>query len=363
MPPMRAPRLAVALLCLLAATALSAGCGGDSSSTGSSAGGGEPALSRPAPPKSEFPSPEGRTLRQVLKAADGPAERVVEPGAQVFYPGRNRYPFEVFERASKAPIDDAEVALYYAKVPNIEPGARSRSGVRGQEAKAEARALDQPAVGPFPAALESLVTKPRFRAQTTSNDPAAAAVVYSVGLTFPGPGEWRVAAILKEGGELRGALLPSLAVGEFEKVPRVGERAPLIHTPSAQDADGATSKITTRVPPDTQNKVDYADALGREPVVLLFATPQFCQSRVCGPVVDVAEQAKHEIGDKAAFIHMEIYNGNDPAEGVRPQVRAFHLPSEPWLFTIDRNGVVQDAVEGAFGLELMHEAVERAIEP
>ena len=69
--------------------------------------------------------------------------------------------------------------------------------------------------------------------------------------------------------------------------------------------------------------------------MLLFATPQFCQSRVCGPVVDVAEQVKQLYGDKAAFIHMEIYNDNDPSKGVRPQVRAFHLPSEPWLFAID----------------------------
>ena len=76
--------------------------------------------------------------------------------------------------------------------------------------------------------------------------------------------------------------------------------------------------------------------LGKEPIVLLFATPQFCQSRVCGPVVDVAEQVKQLYGDKAAFIHMEIYNDNDPSKGVRPQVRAFHLPSEPWLFAIDR---------------------------
>jgi hypothetical protein len=95
--------------------------------------------------------------------------------------------------------------------------------------------------------------------------------------------------------------------------------------------------------------------------VLLFATPQFCQSRVCGPVVDVAEQAQHEYGGKADFIHMEIYNENDPSKHARPQVRAFHLPSEPWLFTIDRKGRIADAVEGAFGLKLMHEAVDKAI--
>ncbi len=52
--------------------------------------------------------------------------------------------------------------------------------------------------------------------------------------------------------------------------------------------------------------VDFADALGKEPIVLLFATPALCQSRVCGPVVDVAEQVKRERPDDAAFIHLEI---------------------------------------------------------
>jgi hypothetical protein len=362
MPPMRAPRLAPALLCLLAAGVSLAGCGGASDTTAATAETAATAQSRPAPPKSEFPSPDGSTLRQVLKAADGPAVVAVTPAATVFYPGTNRYPFGVFDH-DHGPVSDAEVALYYAKVPPPEPGAKSKPGHRGQQARAEAQALDQPAVGPFPAAIETLATKPRFRAESTGEDPDAAGVVYSSVFDFPADGQWRIAAIVKEGGELKGTLLPGVIVGEFGKIPRAGQSAPLIHTPTAQDVHGELSKITTRVPPDTQNRVDYADALGKEPIVLLFATPQFCQSRVCGPVVDVAEQAKSEFGDKAAFIHMEIYNDNDPAMHARPQVRAFHLPSEPWLFTIDRNGVVKDAVEGAFGLKLMHEAVEKAIEP
>lgn len=355
MPPMRASRLAPALL---AAGALLAGCGGSGSESTSTAV--ETAESRPAPPRSDFPAVEGRTLREVINAADGPAELVVTPEAEAFYPGANRYPFSVLDREA-GPVPDAEVALYCAKVPSPRPGAKSKSGHRGQAAKAQQSALDQPAVGPFPAAIESLAVKPAFRAQPTSEDREAATVVYSTKLAFPGEGEWLVAALLKEGGELKGTLLRNAAVGEFKRIPEVGQKAPRIHTPTAQDVGGDLSKITTRIPPDSQNKVDYAEALGREPIVLLFATPKFCQSRVCGPVVDVAEQAKHELGDKAAFIHMEIYNDNDPAKHPRPQVRAFHLPSEPWLFTIDRHGVVRDAVEGAFGLKLMHEAVEKAI--
>jgi hypothetical protein len=360
MPPMRASRLAPALLSLLAAGLLLGGCGGsdaeDSTSTASA-----PAESRPAPAKSEFPAVEGRTLRQVLKAADAPSELVVAPAAVVFYPGQNRYPFGVFDR-DEGEVPDAEVALYFSKVPEPKPGAKSKSGNRGQLSKAQSQALDQPARGPFPASIESLATEPAFRAQSTSENSEAATVVYSTQLNLPSDGEWRIAAILKEDGELKGALLPGAAVvGEFRRIPKPGQKAPVIHTPTAQDVGGDLSKLTTRIPPETQNKVDYAEALGKEPIVLLFASPKFCQSRVCGPVVDVAEQAKHEFGDKATFIHMEIYNDNDPANGVRPQVRAFRLPTEPYLFTIDRMGIVREAIEGAFGLKLMRKAVEKAI--
>ncbi|HVD39209.1 MAG TPA: hypothetical protein VNC15_10295 [Solirubrobacterales bacterium] len=360
---MRAPRMLPALLCLLASGAALAGCGSDSGTGDSTAAATSSAESRPAPPRSEFPAAGKRTLRQVVKAADAPLEGLgVDPAAEVFYRGANRYPFGVSDR-DQGEVTDAEVALYFAKVPEPRRGAQSRSGNRGREAKAERQALDQPALGPFPASVESLATRPVFRAKSTSEDADAARVVYSAQLDFPREGSWRLAAIVKDDGELRGGLLPSVEVGEFHRVPRVGQRAPAIHTPTAQDVGDDLSKITTRVPPDTQNKVDYAEALGKEPIVLLFATPQFCQSRVCGPVVDVAEQAKQEYGDEAAFIHMEIYNDNDPARGVRPQVRAFRLPSEPYLFAIGRRGVVRDAVEGAFGLKLMHEAVDKAIAP
>jgi hypothetical protein len=360
MAPMRAPRLAFALLCLCAAAVLATGCGSDSGSSGSTSSSSATAQSRPAPAKSEFPQAEGRTLREVLKGADGPSELVVSPAATAFYKGENRYPFGVFER-DRTQVPDAEVALYFAKTPKPKTGAKSKSGNKGATAKAEQQALDEPAVGPFPASIETLATQPAFRALTTSEDPDAASVIYSTRVDFPSGGEWRIAALVKQDGEIKGTLLPSAVVGEFSDIPRPGQQAPRIHTPTAADVGGDLSKITTRIPPDTQNKVDYADALGKEPIVLLFATPQFCQSRVCGPVVDVAEQLKQEDGDKAAFIHMEIYKDNDPSKGVRSQVRAFNLPSEPWLFAIDRQGKVSSVIEGAFGLDLLRRTVDKAV--
>jgi hypothetical protein len=359
MPPMLSRRAFAALACLLALTAATlSGCGGGSDGTTGSSGSDE---SRPAPSKSSFPSAKGKSLSQVLEAADAPSKLVVSPAALVYYKGENRYTFGVFQR-DRTQVPDAEVALYFAKVPSAKAnkasaGFDSVAGSAGAR-NAEQKALDEPAVGPFPAKIESLQTEPAFRAQTTTSDPNAATVVYSTKVNFPSNGEWRIAALIKKDGELTASLLPSAVVGEYSKIPRVGQKAPLIHTPTPADVGNDLSKLTTRIPPDTQHEVDYADVYGKEPIVLLFATPQFCQSRVCGPVVDVAEQLKQIYGDKAAFIHMEIYNDNDPSKDVRPQVRAFHLPSEPWLFAIGRDGRIKDVIEGAFGVEELTRVVK-----
>jgi len=350
-------RATSALICLLATVVFVVGCGSSDSSTSTTGS----VASKPAPPKSRFPKTEGKTLGELVKEQDSHAELVVSPAALDFYKGENRYPFGVFH-PDRSQVDDAEVALYIARVPSAKEsgGGTAKNGKqkKGAIARARSEALEQPAIGPFPAAIESLATKPAYRAQTTSSDPDAATIVYTTDLDFTSNGEWRIAALIRQGDETVATLLPSAAVGQFKGVPRVGQKAPKIHTPTAADVGGDLSKITTRVPPDTQNRVDYAEALGKEPILLLFATPQFCQSRVCGPVVDVAEQVKDQYGDKAAFIHMEIYNDNDPSKGVRPQVRAFHLPSEPWLFAINRQGVVQAVIEGAFGVDRMTRVVK-----
>jgi len=348
--------------CLLVAVILTVGCGGSDNSPSPTAAS---AVSRPAPPKSDFPPANGRTLSEIVNGADSHAELVVSPAALVFRRGVSRYPFGVFQ-PDRSQIDAAEVALYIAKVSATEGGSggtgKSGKQRKGALARARKEALERPATGPFPAASESLATKPAFRAQTTSSDPDAATVVYTTDLDFTSDGEWRIAALIKQGDETVATLLPSATVGEFKGVPKVGQKAPRIHTPTVADAGGDASKVTTRIPPDTQNRVDYAEALGREPIVLLFATPQFCQSRVCGPVVDVAEQVKEQYGDKAAFIHMEIYNDNDPSKDVRPQVEAFRLPSEPWLFAIDRSGTIEAEIEGAFGVDRLTQVVRELTE-
>jgi hypothetical protein len=369
MPPMRRPpsALGLACLCLLAAGSLViAGCGGGSDSTTSQVNpAAETGKSRPAPPASAFPSAKGKTLREVSETATQTFELKVNPEAQVFYEGPNRYPFTIAEKTDSTgkagkEITDAEVAIYFARIPPVKKGAKSKAGNKGLASKVEAEAEGQPAFGPFPARIESLATEPPFQGKTTTEDADVASVVYSTELHL-GAGEYRPGILIKEKGGVGWKLLPSIKVGEYAKIPRPGDKAPLIETPTAKSVGGDLAKLTTRIPPDTQNKVNYAEVLGKEPILLLFATPKFCQSRVCGPVVDVAQQAQHEFEGKANFIHMEIYNENDPSQGVRHQVRQFHLPTEPWLFAINREGVVSATIEGAFGTKLMDKTVEKVV--
>jgi hypothetical protein len=56
---------------------------------------------------------------------------------------------------------------------------------------------------------------------------------------------------------------------------------------------------------------------------------------------------------------MEVYKDNNASEGLRPQMKAFGLPSEPWLFVIDRKGIVRTRIEGAFGASELEPAVRQ----
>lgn len=288
----------------------------------------------PATSTSVFPAANGRSLETIVAEVGPTDELVVSPAAQVFSVGENRFGFGVFT-LDREPIEDAEIAIYAAPGP------------------------DGTARGPFPARVESLATDPAFAAENTTSDPDAAPVIYVSELELPRRGEWRLVALVRDGDSLAATRLPSIEAERSPGVPQPGEKAPAINTPTTDDVGGDLSKIDTRVPHDTMHEVDFADVVGREPTVLLFATPSLCQSRVCGPVVDVAEQVKGEYDDEpVSFIHMEVYRDNTVDKGVRPQLKAFRLPTEPWLFVIDRKGRISTAIEGGFSVRELRQAVE-----
>ena len=334
---------------------IATGCGGGSGVEGK-------VENRPAPPASAFPSAEGKTLAQILlKEPNSHSTAVLSPSQVAFQTGANRFGFGVFTMSRKAQVADAQVALYVAKSPpkGSLPKTKANGASTGNGPLSKVTSsLSNPASGPFPAKVESLETAAAFESKSTADDPDAGKVVYVSTVDFPTNGTWVVGALIKDGSKLSAKRLGTVNVGQFKAIPSVGQRPPAIHTPTLASVGGDLRKLTTRIPPEHMNQVDFADALGSKPIVLLFATPVFCQSRVCGPVTDIAAQVQREYGNKAEFIHMEIYNDNNPSKGVRPQARAFNLPSEPWLFVIDRNGIIRTRIEGAFNVQELTAAVK-----
>jgi hypothetical protein len=322
---------AIAVL-LIACSLVAVGCGGGDDDNVSKA----PPDAQP----DQFPSAQGKTLAQLRKdlPKGGP---VLAPTGSLFLTGDNRLGFGLFT-TSRAQITNAQAVVYVAP------------------------AGGGPAEGPFVAHYESLAVKPQFESRTTSEDPLAAKTLYVANVPFKKPGRYQVLGMARLDDRLVAATsaAPQLLVvpPKADPVPGVGDTPPRIHTPTVSDVAGDLTTIDTRIPPaEDLHQVDFADALGKKPVVLLFATPQLCQSRVCGPVVDVAEEIKSELGDKADFIHMEIYNDNEVSKGFRPQVAAFHLPTEPWVFVIDRHGKVAARIEGAYSADELRAAVQKGL--
>ena len=317
-------------IALIAAALLVAGCGGDSGSSDEQA---------PAPARAQdFPKANGDTLQQLLaRLGRGP---VLAPSGQEFRTGKQRFGFALF-RKDRSQITNATVAVYTAP------------------------AGGGPAKGPYLARYGSLSVRPQFQSRQTATDPDAAQSIYTTHIPFRKPGRYDILGIAREGNKLVAATLPQAGIvvkkASGDPIPAVGTAPPRIHTPTVTDVGGNVAAIDTRLPPSSMHDDDFADVLGKKPVVLLFATPQLCQSRVCGPVVDLAEQekAKSEYSD-VAFIHMEVYNDNRIDKGIRPQMVAFHLLSEPWLFTFNRSGKVAARIEGAFSERELAQAIAAA---
>ena len=326
---MRSVRPIAALL--IACALVAVGCGGGDDDSASQ-----------APPEAQpdqFPSAKGKTLAE-LRADLPKGGPVLAPTGSLFVSGDNRFGFGLFT-TSRAQITNAQAVVYVAPVG-------------GGEAQ-----------GPFVAHYQSLAVKPQFASRTTTQDPDAAKTLYVASVPFDKPGRYEVLGMAKLDDRLVAATsaAPPVTVvpPKADPVPAVGDTPPRIHTPTKASVAGDLAKIDTRNPHDDMHDVDFADALGKKPIVLVFATPLLCQSRVCGPVVDVAEEVKSEFGDKADFIHMEIYNDNEVAKGFRPQVAAFHLPTEPWVFVIDKQGKVAARIEGAYSADELRAAVEKGL--
>ena len=150
----------------------------------------------------------------------------------------------------------------------------------------------------------------------------------------------------------------NLQVSRRPSAPAVGARAIPSRTPTLASTHGDLAALTTAEPPDRSLlRYSIADSLAAHvSFVVVFATPKFCTSRTCGPVVDVVQVVQRRF-PVVRFIHVEIYQDNNPAQGRNRWVKEWHLPSEPWVFVVGRDGRIKARFEASVSVAELAAAV------
>jgi len=253
----------------------------------------------------------------------------VTAGAQEFVPGVVRFPFLVIRNDAR-PVDSRSAAVWVATGRDAKPFARTTAplepiGIPGTSAPAFGGVTD----------------------------------IYVARFRIPRPGRYWLVA--------QPADARIQAVGVFDVRRRsasvaVGAKAPASATPTLASAHGNAASLTTRTPPDLGLlRYSVAGSLAaHRPFVVTFATPKYCTSRTCGPVVDVVDAVRRRLAfGGVRFIHVEVYRDNDPGKGYNRWMRQWGLRSEPWTFLVGRDGRVKAKFEGSVSEAELAAAVQR----
>jgi hypothetical protein len=181
--------------------------------------------------------------------------------------------------------------------------------------------------------------------------------VYVANVTFAQPETLyvRVTGTLAEGEPLT-ARTADFAVQPQSQTPAVGSPVPRSSNPTTADVSDITLIDSSDPPRPEMHALSIAQAIDTgKPVVIAFATPAFCQSRICGPTMEVMDELYSKYGDAVAFVHVEPYDlamlRQQGQFQLSPAAVEWRLPTEPWVFVVDRQGRLAAKFEGIVTVE------------
>lgn len=259
---------------------------------------------------------------QVSEASSPAASAEADPGARA-----------VAAIAPDAEVSLAVVAATFEQLVN-QPNpfvfglfTLEQEPIEGASAEVWAVPSDGDPVGPWPA--------------TPADADVPPGGLYIVDPSFPGTGLHEVVVVTDD--NRAGSVAVDVRDAASSQLAAPGQQAQAVATPTKADPLGYDT-LCTRAEPCGMHEVSLDDALLAErPIALLFATPAFCQTAVCGPTVDVVDQVRRDV-DGVQFIHCEIFS--DEGSTLGDPVQAWNLPTEPWLFVIDAEGRIVSRADG-----------------
>ncbi len=216
--------------------------------------------------------------------------------------------------------------------------------------------ISEPVAGPaIPATflpIPGTDAPPDGAAQPQAVTGSVARGVYSSMVGFDKAGFWQVEVAADVGGSVRRATA-AFGVGERHLVPFVGDAAPASENLTMASADAPLAAVDSRggsgeIPDPELHSTTVAAALAaNRPVVVSVSTPVYCTSRFCGPVTDMVQELSHTYGDRASFVHIEVFRDfqADPQVFNRSAIEWIYPEgvgdiNEPWVFVVGADGKV-----------------------
>jgi hypothetical protein len=187
---------------------------------------------------------------------------------------------------------------------------------------------------------------------------------YVAPVTFEAAGDWGVEIT---GSDADGTALEAVTA-TFNVLPEsagldVGDAAPQSIQRVLSDVANITEIDTSQNPiPEMHDKTIAEAVTSGKPTVLVFATPAFCTSQICGPTKDLVDDLYASYGDRANFVHVEPYDIEKAKAGqdlvpLPLMTQEWGLTSEPWLFIVDSGGLISAKFEGIASYEELEAAL------
>ena len=189
-------------------------------------------------------------------------------------------------------------------------------------------------------------------------------------------GEWGVEAISSESDGTKRTGRFVFDVREQGTTPEIGDPAIASDTPTASTPEEIAQIATDDDPDPDFYKRSVADAIAaHEPFALVFATPAFCTSQVCGPTLDLVKSVAQPFKGRMDFINVEPYELESEGGNLHPvldennlpvSVQATNewgLPTEPYIFVVGSDGLVKAKFEGIASQEELEAAFAEVARP
>jgi hypothetical protein len=187
--------------------------------------------------------------------------------------------------------------------------------------------------------------------------------VHVANVDFDSAGFWEVEVTGNVDGQPVAPLPAAFEVTETSETPAIGQPAPASVQTILSDVDDISEIDTSDPPNPAMHDMTIADAVtSGKPTVIIFATPAFCVSRICGPTKEFVDDLWETYDDQVNFVHVEPWDIERArtGEGLFPLdfvTDDWGLPGEPWIFMIDSDGLVAAKFESIVSLEELEQAL------